>query len=119
MPPKRATRAASQRPRTPAKASNDDDVDTSAMFDSPGVVRKVVMAGPAKFSTAYGSPLAWMPERAVVGRKDNKMSSVLDTVLDTIKQDNEADARKRAEREAQEAARTGRVTPSGRVIKII
>jgi len=106
MPPKRVTRSAGRG----AKAADPQGSKSSASSADADIhastVKGIMLEGPAKYSTTYGSPMAIQPRRSYLTGSTN-LEGVLRGAINSVRKDNRTDAQKRAERaaEAAEAAR--------------
>lgn len=83
-------------------SSQLDDVQPQSVHTAVG---RGMSPGPAKYSSAYGSPPTILPTRQNVARQRYNFSSALSHVVDAVEQDNENDARERAQREAEQQQR--------------
>ncbi|KJR84355.1 uncharacterized protein SPSK_08424 [Sporothrix schenckii 1099-18] len=110
MPPRRSTRVTSSsllfdgssEAGGPLDSSHLDNVQPQSVHTAVG---RGMSPGPAKYSSAYGSPPTILPTRQNVARQRYNFSSALSHVVDAVEQDNENDARERAQREAEQEQR--------------
>ncbi|KAL1902451.1 hypothetical protein Sste5346_001432 [Sporothrix stenoceras] len=110
MPPRRSTRVTSSsllfdgssEAGGPLDISHLDNVQPQSVHTAVG---RGMSPGPAKYSSAYGSPPTILPTRQNVARQRYNFSSALSHVVDAVEQDNENDARERAQREAEQQQR--------------
>lgn len=111
MPPRRSTRGVtsssllfdgSSEAGGPLDSSHLDNVQPQSVHTAVG---RGMSPGPAKYSSAYGSPPTILPTRQNVARQRYNFSSALSHVVDAVEQDNENDARERAQREAEQQQR--------------
>lgn len=110
MPPRRSARAASSsllfdgssEAGGPLDNAHLDNVQAQSVHTAVG---RGMSPGPAKYSSAYGSPPTILPTRQNVARQRYNFSSALSHVVDAVEQDNVSDARERAQREAEQQQR--------------
>lgn len=110
MPPRRSTRVTSSSLLFDGSSEAGGPLDNSHLENvQPQSVHTAVgrgmSPGPAKYSSAYGSPPTILPTRQNVARQRYNFSSALSHVVDAVEQDNENDARERAQREAEQQQR--------------
>ncbi|EPE06734.1 spindle pole body-associated protein sad1 [Ophiostoma piceae UAMH 11346] len=122
MPPRRATRASSSSRLFDNSSEAGGPLENVAvnrlnpdLIGSPGsatAVGRGMSPGPAKYSSAYGSPPTIVPTRQNVARQRYNFSSALSHVVDAVEKDNENDARERAQRDVEQQGRAQSVQPT-------